>query len=106
MEVVFMKYIEINDENRVIFIHYQPFDPINGLGKSEDELKESGYLVEDILEEEPIEGKLQSLYYDPSTEKMWIEYYDAPLTEEQKVDIMNEKLELIMMNQLESEGIL
>ncbi len=39
-----MKFIMV-DEDRVVFIHHMPFDPKDGLGKTEEELLEIGYLV-------------------------------------------------------------
>ena len=43
--------IYIRTENgRITFTHYMPFDPVYGLGKTEEELKKTGYLVEVIPE--------------------------------------------------------
>ena len=44
-----MNYIETTN-GKVTFTHYLPFDPVYGLGKTEAELLETGYLVEEIPE--------------------------------------------------------
>lgn len=50
-----------------------PFDPEYGLGKSEEELKKTGYLVESIPEYsgEVPEDKIPELHYDGS-EFSWV----------------------------------
>lgn len=71
-------------------IHNMPFDPSNGLKKTEDELNATGVLVEDIPEPKPPEGK-QSLgiFVNKATKEVWWEYEDIPITpeEQQKADI-------------------
>ena len=68
-----MIYIEIADSGKVKFIHYIPFDSKYGLGKSEEELKQTGYLVESIPEytEEIPEGEIPELHYD-GTDFSWV----------------------------------
>ena len=77
-----MIYIETADSGKVKFIHYMPFDPKYGLGKSEEELKQTGYLVESIPEYsgEIPEGKMPELHYN-GTEFSWV-MVDRPVTPE------------------------
>ena len=42
-----MIYIRTKN-GRITFTHYMPFDPVYGLGKTEAELLETGYLVEAV----------------------------------------------------------
>lgn len=54
------------EDNRIVYTHYMPFDETYGLGKTEDELKQDGYLVDAIpnYEGEVPEGKIPEVRYD------------------------------------------
>ena len=82
-----MNYIETTN-GKVTFIHYLPFDPVYGLGKTEAELLETGYLVEAVPEYvgEVPEGKAPELHYD-GTAFFW-ELIDLP----KKADTQAEKI--------------
>lgn len=82
-----MNYIETTN-GKVTFTHYLPFDPVYGLGKTEEELKKTGYLVESVPEYagEVPEGKLPELCYD-GTAFSW-ELIDLP----KKADTQAEKI--------------
>lgn len=82
-----MVYIQTTD-GRITFTHYMPFDPVYGLGKTEAELLETGYLVEAIPEYtgEVPEGKAPELRYD-GTAFSW-ELIDLP----KKADTQAEKI--------------
>ena len=68
-----MIYLETNEKNVVVYIHYMPLDEKYGLGKTEEELKETGYLVDSVPEysEEIPEGKRVELHYD-GAEFSWV----------------------------------
>lgn len=61
-----MIYFTTDSENRVGYTHFRPFDEKYGLHKTEDELRETGYLVETLpeFEGEVPEGKRPVLCYD------------------------------------------
>lgn len=61
-----MVYLEINSANVVTYIHYLPFDPIYGIGKTEEELRKKGFLVAEVPEytETLPDGKIPELHYD------------------------------------------
>ena len=82
-----MVYIQTTD-GRITFTHYMPFDPVYGLGKTEEELKKTGYLVESVPEYagEVPEGKAPELHYD-GTAFSW-ELVDLP----RKADTQAEKI--------------
>lgn len=83
-----MKYIEFEKDERglkVTFTHYMPFDQKHGLGKSEQELRQTGALVGNIPEPEQIEGKIPVLYYNADTNSVYYEYEDKPLTEQDRI---------------------
>lgn len=82
-----MNYIETTN-GKVTFTHYLPFDPVYGLGKTEEELKKTGYLVESVPEytgDVPA-GKAPELRYD-GTAFSW-ELIDLP----KKADTQAEKI--------------
>ena len=82
-----MNYIETTN-GKVTFTHYMPFDPVYGLGKTEEELKKTGYLVESVPEYagEVPEGKAPELHYN-GTAFSW-ELIDLP----KKTDTQAEKI--------------
>ena len=67
-----------------------------------------GVLVEEILREveNPKRGKGYAFYVNTQTKEQWYEEYDRPFTQEELLEIQNEKIDLLIMNQLEMEGIL
>ncbi|URN84996.1 hypothetical protein [Acetobacterium wieringae] len=84
-----MLFIKTNSDNQVTFIHYKPFDEINGLKKTETELLKEGFLVESLPAVEEVEGK-NVIYFYTQTGGFSHEYFDVPKTKEQ---IYAEKLD-------------
>lgn len=81
-----MIYIE-NEKitGQVIFQHNFPFHEEHGLRKTQEELEQSGMLVESIPERpDEMVGKNLVLYANPLR---W-EYEDRPLTQEEKLQQM------------------
>ena len=68
-----MVYIETNENTQVVYQHFMPFDSVYGLGKTEEELLQTGYLVESVPEytEEIPSGKSAELHYD-GAEFSWV----------------------------------
>lgn len=78
-----MIYFEKNKEtNAVELIHYQPFDAVNGLGKTEAELLQTGILIDTIPQPVEIVGKMGVLYHT-GEKGLYYEYVDVPKTPEQ-----------------------
>ena len=66
-----------------------------------------GVEIENQLEEPKPKRGISYLYYvNPKTKEQWYEEVERPLTAEEQQEEMNEKLDLIMINQLEQEGVL
>ncbi|MFO7153926.1 MAG: hypothetical protein DIU64_003055 [Caldicoprobacter oshimai] len=83
---------------RVGFIHYMPFHPKYGLGKTEEELKQTGVLIDSIPEPEVREDKIPVLYYNPNTNSVYYEYEDSPLTEQERIAMLEQAIiELTML---------
>ncbi|MCC0639879.1 MULTISPECIES: hypothetical protein [unclassified Clostridioides] len=70
---------------KVNLIHNMPFDKVNGLGKSAQELELNGVLVNEIVEAEQREGFASVMYVDKATKEITYEYVEIPLTPEQEV---------------------
>ncbi|MCM3143029.1 hypothetical protein [Brevibacillus sp. MER 51] len=75
-----MIYIQIEKETEaqafVTFIHYNPLDPTEGLGKTQEELLRTGLLIEGLPAVERKAGKDAKLYFNPQTKELWYEYVD------------------------------
>ena len=70
------KFIQL-DGGKVTLIHHMPFDPVQGLGKSEAELGQMGVLLETIPEPEQREGFIPLPYYTPER-GFYYQYEPAP----------------------------
>ena len=68
-----MIYIQLSSKGTIEFQHNMPFDSIEGLHKTKEELLKTGYLVESIPEYsgEVPEGKMPELHYN-GTEFSWV----------------------------------
>lgn len=93
------KFIQLSGD-RVTLIHNMPFDPVNGMGKSEAELIQMGVLLDHIPEPEKRPGKTALPYYTPERGFYW-EYQDTPAGPATSADIeaVNAKLDYFMMMQ-------
>ncbi|GED70929.1 hypothetical protein BRE01_46310 [Brevibacillus reuszeri] len=84
-----MIYIQFEKETEtralVTFIHYNPLDPSEGLGKTADELSVTGILIESLPQAERKEGKDAKLYFNPQTKEAWYEYVDHPRPEADRI---------------------
>lgn len=78
---------KINEiKNGIGFIHYTPFDEVNGLGKTSEELGASGILVDCIPEPKPpINKQVDGIYVNPQTKEVFYEYTDKPLTQAEEI---------------------
>lgn len=62
---------------RVGLVHYMPFDEINGLGKTKEQLQKEGIFVESLPEKEEREGYEAVLMYNGTSL-----YYEYALNQE------------------------
>jgi hypothetical protein len=75
-------FIKTDDNNLVTYCHRKPFDQKYGLGKAEDELLQTGFLVEEVPIPEQIEGKSAKTFYTEAN-GFTFEYEDIQKTPEQ-----------------------
>jgi len=59
-------------------IHFDPFNPVYGVGKTEEELKREGFLLEKLPERETVPGKEWYLKYDKDKGEFYYEYVEWP----------------------------
>lgn len=82
-----MIYYKVNNDNKVIYIHHKPFDPIVGLHETEAELLTAGFLTLAFPDRPlPIIGKRAVLYHNPLR---WVQI-DKEITQEDKIRKMLE----------------
>ncbi len=85
MEKVFLNnFTKITDEKFAVgYYHGMPFDPMHGLGKTEEELIKMGGAVVDNFDTQQIapEGKALARFYNPITNVGFIEFIDMPVRE-------------------------
>lgn len=110
-----MIFVIVNKNNKVEFIHFKPFDKVDGLRKAKEELEKEGVLVENIPTPERIDGKQSTLYCNPVTKELWYEYeniskYQGELQEEINAklikDIATVEIELNKQRQLNVDLLL
>lgn len=79
--MIFIKH----NKGFIEFIHHMPFDVKHGLGKTEDELRLEGILVDSIPEPVEQEGKAAVLKVNTDTQELFYEYEDLQPTAEDEV---------------------
>lgn len=91
------KFIQL-EGGKVTLIHNMPFDPVNGMGKTEAELSQLGVLLDAIPDPEPMEGKIALPYYTEERGFYWV-YEEAPAGPATTADLeaVNAKLDYIGM---------
>lgn len=93
------KFIRVENNEKVVLIHNMPFDSVNGLHKTEEELSKIGFLVDDIPDfPEAPRGKIPVRYYN-AEKGFYFQFEDEPprqLTTDDLVDL-NSKLDYVTM---------
>jgi len=86
-------------------IHYDPFHPTDGFGKTQEELEaEGGIFVERSAVPQPENnGKIARLYINPQTKEMWHEYEEMPKSE---MEILKEENEALKKSQADQDELL
>lgn len=87
-----MKFITYNENFEVQLIHNMPFDEINGLSKSEEELLKEGALVSEIPQVDCPSDKLVVYKYNQEANSVYYELIERPLTVEEQNEKQIEKL--------------
>lgn len=98
-----------SDKYAIGYTHYMPFDSVNGLGKTKEELEQEGILIENIPEPEQIEGKYTIMYWNPIEQKVFYEYKDIPKSKEknleEKIKTLTENLAQEKINNMKKDAL-
>ncbi|WP_051824109.1 hypothetical protein [Clostridium sulfidigenes] len=86
-----MIYVEIVN-NEVGITHLKPFDAKDGLGKTREELEQTGLVLESEPVPEKIEGKDAILKYNPTTKSLYYEYVDSVPTPKTDMELALERI--------------
>lgn len=90
-------YIRVDEKtSAVTFLHRKPFDPINGLGKTRDELLKTGFFVENFPDPIATPGKRATAYYDHETKKVYYEYITQPFSNKDRLDMIEDVLNYVI----------
>jgi hypothetical protein len=94
--------IKINDTKFSIgMVHYMPFDEVDGLHKTKEELEVEGILINEIPQPNAVEGKSANMFWNPVDKCVFYEYADIPKTENQllteKINLMQKAIDDMIM---------
>lgn len=97
-------YVRVDKKtNMVTFVHKMPFDPVNGLGKTRDELLKTGFFISHFPEPAMKIGKRAIPYYDYEKKEVTYEYINLPLSEKDRLDMMEDAMNELLLNSLKEE---
>ena len=94
-------YIRVDKKtNRITFVHRMPFDPINGLGQTRDELLKTGLFIQFYKEPTMKLGKRAIPYYDYEKKEVFYEYESIPLTDAERLELLENAVNDIVLNNI------
>ena len=97
-------YIRVDKStNKITFVHKMPFDPINGLGQTREELLKTGFFISNYPEPAMKIGKRAITYYDYEKKEVSYQYENLPLSDSERISLMEAALnDMILNNNQES----
>ena len=86
-------YIRVDAKtNQITFVHMSPFDPVNGLGQTREELLKTGFFISHYPEPAMQLGKRAIPYYDYEKKEVTYDYVNIPLSDKQRIDMLESAL--------------
>lgn len=86
-------YIRTDSSTGIVtFIHRRPFDPVNGLGETRENLMKTGFFVSNFPEPVTTVGKKAVAYYDHERKKVYYEYEPTPQSERSRISMLEDAL--------------
>lgn len=86
-------YIRTDSSTGIVtFIHRRPFDPVNGLGETRENLIKTGFFVSNFPEPVTTVGKKAVAYYDHERKKVYYEYEPTPQSERSRISMLEDAL--------------
>ena len=97
-------YIRVDKStNKITFVHKMPFDPINGLGQTREELLKTGFFISNYPEPAMKIGKRAIPYYYYEKKEVSYQYENLPLSDSERISLMEAALnDMILNNNQES----
>lgn len=93
-------YIRVNNQTHIVeFMHRMPFDPVVGMGKTKEELLETGVFVDSIPNPENKIGMRAVPYYNADTKKVYYEYKSIPLTDQERIEQLEETVNYLLLKE-------
>ena len=93
-------YIKVNSNNVVTTIHYDPFDPTQGLSTPRDELEKEGFFVSNVPVAEVKTGRRAVMKYNRDSKELYYDYIPIPPSAEERLASIEGALNEIIMNRL------
>lgn len=90
-------YVRLGEDNVVKFIHKYPFDPTKGLHRTREELEQNGVFVDNVPEPEMKQGMRSVPKYNSDTKSIYYEYTPIPLTNEERLSLIEDAINEIIM---------
>lgn len=92
-----MVYIRTDENNMITYVHSQPFDSVNGLGESREELEKTGYFIDSMPQPQSVMGQRAIPYFNPETKKVSYNYIAAPVSNRERLDSLESALNAVLM---------
>lgn len=99
-----MVYIRTDETNRIIYCHNQPFDSVNGMGETKDELEKTGYFIDEMPQPKVAIGYRAVPYYNPEARKVTYKYVAAELPNEEKIKLLEGAMNELLLNTVQYGG--
>lgn len=93
-------YIKVNSNNIVTTVHYDPFDPTQGLNTPRDELEKEGFFVSNIPKAEIKTGRRAVMKYNRDSKELYYDYIPVPASAEERLASIEGALNEIIMSGL------
>jgi len=86
-------------------VHYDPFHPTDGFGKTQEELEAEGHIFvnESDIPQPENNGMIPRLYINPQTKEMWHEYAEMPKSEIEILRDENRDLKIALAESVEAQ---
>ncbi len=93
-----MVYIRYDEDTKVItFMHKMPFDKVNGMGKSKEELEKTGVFVDECPEPEKKTGFSPVAMYSEETKSIYYDYKPIPVPSDERLDMLEDAINYLIM---------
>lgn len=98
-----MIYIRTNSDNLVTFVHRKPFDPVNGLNATQEELEKTGFFIDELPDSNAVVGTRATAYFNPETKQVYYKYTAAPLSTKERLNLLEEAMNAQLFNTIDNK---